>query len=53
VAIFFPWGVLALGPVGFWYLNRMYVRMRSGDSRIMAPFRPVIDAHNAQASEES
>jgi hypothetical protein len=53
VAVFFPWGVLLAGPVGFWYLNRMYVRMRSGDSRIMAPFRPVIDAQSAKVSEES
>lgn len=53
VAIFFPWGVLALGPAGFWYLNRMYVRMRSGDSRMMAPFRTVIDAQSAQVGEES
>jgi hypothetical protein len=45
--------VLLAGPVGFWYLNRMYVRMRSGDSRIMTPFRPVIDAQSAKVSEES
>lgn len=53
VAIFLPWGVLLAGPTGFWYLNRMYVRMRSGRSRVMAPFRPVIDAHNARTGEES
>lgn len=53
VAIFFPWGVLAIGPAGFWYLNRMYVRMRSGESRMMAPFRPVIDAKGAPVGKDS
>lgn len=53
VAVFFPWGVLAVAPVGFWYLNRMYSRMKSGDSRLMAPFKPVIDARRDRASENS
>lgn len=48
VAVFFPWGVLVVAPVGFWYLNRMYVRMKSGESRIMSPFKPVIDAAKNQ-----
>lgn len=53
VAIFFPYGLLLVGPAGFWYLNRMYVRMRSGDSRLIAPFKSVIDAQRKQATEES
>lgn len=53
VAIFFPWGVLVLVPLGVWYLQRMYSRMKSGDSRIMAPFKPVIDAHRTKVAEES
>lgn len=53
IAVFFPWGVLAVIPVGFWYLNRMYVRMRSGASRIMVPFSPVINPHSARSTEDS
>lgn len=53
VAVFFPWGVLVVAPAGFWYLNRMYTRMKSGESRIMSPFKPVIDAANKPRTEES
>lgn len=53
VAVFFSWGVLIVAPLGFWYLNRMYTRMKSGDSRLMAPFMPMIEARRNRASEES
>ena len=53
VAIFFPYGLLLVAPAGFWYLNRMYVRMRSGDSRLIAPFKPMIDAQRNRSAEES
>lgn len=53
VAVFFSYGVLLVAPVGFWYLNRMYRRMRSVESRLVAPFRPVIDASKIQHGEES
>lgn len=50
VAVFFPYGVILVLPLGFWYLNRTYLRMRNGQTRIMAPFKTVIDA---SASKES
>ncbi len=53
MAIFFPYGLLLLAPAGFWYLNRMYQRMRSGDSRLIAPFKTVIAAQRTRAEEES
>lgn len=53
VAIFLPWGVLVVAPAGFWLLNRMYKRMKSGESRIMIPFRPVIEASRRQNGEDS
>ena len=46
VAIFLPWGVLVVLPLGFWLLNRTYRRIQSGESRMMMPFRPVIEAAN-------
>ncbi len=52
VAVFFPYGVIVLIPLGFWYLNRMYGRMKSGESRIISPFQPVIDAARAKANKE-
>ena len=53
VAVFFPYGLLIVAPVGFWYLNRMYVRMQSGDSRLIAPFKSVIAAQRNKVAEES
>lgn len=53
VAIFLPYGILVIIPVGFWLLNRMYRRMQSGESRIMIPFKPVIEAAQRQSSEDS
>ena len=53
VAVFFPYGLILVAPLGFWYLNRMYVRMRSGDSRLIAPFRTVIAAQPKPNAEES
>lgn len=53
IAVFFSWGVLLVAPLGFWYLNRMYSRMKSGDSRLMAPFKPVIEGRKSRASEGS
>lgn len=53
VAIFLPWGVLVILPLGFWLLYRMYTRMQSGESRIMSPFRPVIEAARNPAGEDS
>src|SRR5699024_9297072 len=32
IAVFLPWGVLVVAPVGFWWLNRGYRRIQSGDS---------------------
>ncbi len=53
VAIFFPWGVLAIVPAGFWWLNRAYRRIQSGESRIIMPFKPVIEAAQNRKSEDS
>lgn len=53
VAIFLPWAVLVILPTGFWLLHRMYRRMQSGESRIMIPFRPVIEAARQSQSEDS
>lgn len=53
IAVFLPYGVLIVAPVGFWLLRRMYTRIRSGDSRMMAPFQSVIDASKQKASEDS
>lgn len=52
VAIFFSWGVIALAPAGLWLLRRSYVRMASGESRLISPFRPVIEAHKRQQGEK-
>lgn len=40
VAIFFPYGVLAVAPLGLLLLFRTYRSMRSGESRLMALFSP-------------
>lgn len=53
VAVFFPYGVLVVAPLGFWYLNRMYTRMKSGDSRLISPFKPMIEARRNKIAEDS
>lgn len=52
-AIFFPWAVLVLLPGGLWLLNRSYSRMKSGESRVIGVFKPVIDASKRQADKDS
>lgn len=53
IAVFLPWGVLVVAPVGFWWLNRGYRRIQTGDSRLISPFKPVIEAAQSQTSEDS
>lgn len=53
VAIFLPWGVIVLIPAGFWWLNRVYRRIQSGESRMIMPFKPVIDAAKKPVGEDS
>ncbi len=53
IAVFLPWGVLVVAPVGFWWLNRGYRRIQTGDSRLISPFKPVIEAAQSQPSEDS
>lgn len=53
IAIFLPWGVLVVIPLGFWLLNRSYSRMRTGESRVISLFKPVIDASKNKSAEES
>lgn len=53
VAIFLPWGVLVVIPLGFWYLHRMYTRMSTGTSRLMSPFQSIIDYRRSGAGKES
>lgn len=53
IAIFLPWGVLAIIPLGFGLLHRMYTRVQSGESRMISPFKPVIDAAHQRSAEDS
>lgn len=53
IAIFLPWGVLVALPLGFWLLNRMYSRIQDGTSRMITPFRPVIEASRQPTGEDS
>lgn len=53
VAIFLPVGVLALLPLGLWYLNRTYRRVTSGESRLVSAFRPAMNPRPAQPPDES
>lgn len=51
VAIFLPYGVLVAIPLGFWWLNRSYTRMREGKSRLMSPFSRVTSPKTNDASQ--
>jgi uncharacterized membrane protein len=49
VAVFLPWGVVAVVPLGLLLLFRTYRRMQSGESRIMAAFRTGIPPSPSQS----
>ena len=53
IAIFLPMGVLVVIPGGFWLLNRTYSRIRSGESRMISLFKPVIEAAKRPSGEDS
>ena len=40
IAVFLPWGIIAVVPLGLLLLFRTYRRMRSGQSRMMSLFNP-------------
>lgn len=50
VAIFVPYAVVPVLIVAFWYLNRCYRRMGRGETRLLAPFKPAIEAGKAGQS---
>lgn len=52
VAIFFPYGVIVLLPLGFWYLHRSYQRMQRGETRILQPFKTVMEAAPAVEGDQ-
>lgn len=53
LAVFLPLSLLIALPLGMWLLLRMYGRMKSGESRIMSPFQPVIEASKQDNTEDS
>ncbi|MCO5229263.1 MAG: DUF4126 domain-containing protein [Thermomicrobiales bacterium] len=53
IAIFLPYGVIVILPLGFWYLHRTYQRMQRGETRILQPFKTVMEAAPAGDVDQS
>lgn len=47
IAIFLPYGIIVVLPVSLWYLRRSYQRMQRGETRILQPFKTVMEAQPA------
>ncbi|MCA9834814.1 MAG: DUF4126 domain-containing protein [Thermomicrobiales bacterium] len=53
VAVFAPYAVVPVLLLAFWYLNRCYGRMGRGETRLLAPFRPAMEAANTGDTGQS